>query len=189
MYKPSTKTWEKLKVYIEEYSLGKYGAMIRTANRLGVSKQYVEILVRKYNDYITPKLPMDVGKTFTCKVCKNSLSKKFKKSGFKQLCIYCYEKQIFICSRCGANFLGDYNSETYNTHVCRSCSVKLIGQYHKRVRKEGGEKHEILKKQQRGSAANFRKKYPNYYKIKCGCGRSKKRCTKYCDFCVGENKK
>ena len=141
------------KILSYELAYKKLGAHQRTAKQLGITRQRVSQVFQKYKPQLLTHIKKKDPKYFICCVC-NSEVPNSSRAKRRYCCIDCEEFNLYKCSRCKAVFVAQRNHQTY----CLRCHTIICNEFVKKVRLEGGEPYEKLKKIARANMRRWKER-------------------------------
>lgn len=132
MIRPTGRAALILSVYNEQVIIhGKFGAQLRCANILNVSRQYVEQLVKAHPHKLVA-VPEKV-RYVICKVCECEVPSSLT---YKRTCRDCKEQKLRHCGICNTVYRPDWDEINVQRHLCKKC----LGNIHCTWQKENREK-------------------------------------------------
>ena len=139
MKKPTAKALARIAIIRHELA-GGYGAIVRAADRMGVTKQRAHQIFSDYPQYFQD-IPAPPERLITCHVCDHEFPERMQYPGRnKGVCRDCGENRIYRCARCGCSYI---NVSLYHGY-CMSCRSQLVAQRQKQIIQAGGPAAERL---------------------------------------------
>lgn len=146
-WKPSEIGAKIIKALLAEFVANPRGAIQRTADNLGVSRQYVHQIFQRHPDHFPNVRPyMATDHYFTCYVCGEQVPSNLR-GQVRTCCRDCEEQHLRKCGDCGVVYRK--NNEKYPTSTCPECVVKRGIDYQKRMIAKGGADRERILGQRR----------------------------------------
>ena len=121
MIRPTGRAALILSIYNDEVVMrGKFGAQLRCANILNVSRQYIEQIVKMYPQRLIGS-PERV-KYVTCRVCECEVPTSLT---YRRICKDCKEQKLRHCSSCNTVYRPDWDEINIQRHICKECLIKV----------------------------------------------------------------